>query len=867
MTGGKTTTFTKDNDAESNNQGKTMEVAGKEDALGALMKGPKTNCKFFKEIGKIRGGPEDVTPMISAIGQVKTMCAAGNWCKVTKEADANYGHRCMVCGFCAHQDCDVAVGATNKRKPNKRVDRVCYGCLHVIGLENKVQKLSSGGEVISLRHAKLQAYLRDEYPRLVLLNKADVMAEDSDEDDEDDDAAKEEESKAGQEANNEVDALIKNGEHTHQVIEERIKELQLQEDETAAEWKAVKAKLKNPYKKNFEVPEASDDDGEESTKGYQEGEMLTQDMEQDGKPNAEEQNEDEAADGLYADSEDEATIHMTDDGASEATKERGSKEKSHKASTNKASKPMANVTTKKFLDLQIMGIKPTDTTPGAAVQAAIMTCKKWMEGMHSVVPSFKLHKTEEDGHQTILHDLQHFPKDMEELKSFFKGMRPSFEPQRLYLKVHAEWQGTEASLLSNTTWYHKQRNESIRVASIQAANVETVGWMLYSTRFMDANFWGDAWSKLCNRTVAARWKRINDGTKFDAKRDMSKDPRAIHIECAQQDKEKVAATFGKYYSSKATHFPYGTKMRIVPLFQRLTDSTAKRKFAKLLNRQNGWCKQVLTTTMEGIAIDIDNPKDLAFGGGKTLREILMKWKHEDGKKKITPLFNSIDLAWHKRGYVFQYHPSKENIAQAMIKGMISRLSSQYPNVTQEAMYSHFKPEAILENAQMIWDPENKIMKSKADEAICDIFGVDSDMEFEGDQEEDEQEQVKVIYQRERTQDDDSVSTFRSKQTKRKADPEGTPTKKQKVQETGTPQSDLSSLTAGTKDTFMARMKSLEEVVMNLAGRIEIASQLPTSATVTPNGERNHGSAEVSQPSRNSSRQSRPQDNLKAAPGL
>lgn len=868
MTNSQTQTSAQVYNGEVQDSGEKMTETGKGDALGVLMKGPKENNKFCHEIGKIKDGPEDKTPMAPTVGQVKTVCAAGHKCKEVKGKAVGYAQRCMVCGYCLHGMCGMKIEDSAKRTAPKKANRVCLGCIHVLKLENKVHKVANE-EVISLRHAKLHKYLRDSYPKLVLLNPLAHMDEDDDDQEPSDDDPLSHNQRSAED-------IVNQGEATNARIDEAIQEMRLDEDSAAEEWKSIQRKVRNekvnPYKKPIEVPDPSDSDDEDDEDEDDDVGPQTQDMdveeEEDRKPAAVDRNNKSdspekrqkdqepsagPSDSSDSDSEDDEDDNVeADDGASEVTAGKG-----NKAGNQTRSKPTKEIPTiRRFLDVQLNGNKPTDGSPGAAVQASILTCRTWMEGIHSVVPSFKLHKTDGESHQTILHDLQDFPKDLQELKAFFKGVRPSFDTQRLWLKVLAEWQGTEATLISNVGWYHKQKNESIRISSIQAASTTTIGWMLYSTRFNDTEFWSKTWSALCGVQVAARWKRISDGAKYDPKRDMSKDPKALHVECASDDSTTVSRIMSLHYGTESKKFPKGTKMRIVPLVQTLTgdDNKRMRKFAVLLNRQNGWTRQVLTTTTEGIAVDIDDPHSVDFRG-KSLRQVIMKWKFCDPvDKKITSLFSSIDKSWNQRGWVFQFHPRKNGVAQAMVKGLIARLAAKYPDLGKEGIQRYFTPEAILENEQMIWDPKSKTMTSLADKAVDKLMDVDPDMDVDDEEVEVLTEEPVLIYQRDRGNEDDSVSTFRSKGKRRKPEAEGTPTKKPRTSAPATPESDLSSLTAGTRDAFMARIRELESVVQNLSSRLTTqgtsASASPgvaTGTTVTPNGERNTADARASQP--------------------
>ena len=64
-------------------------------------------------------------------------------------------------------------------------------------------------------------------------------------------------------------------------------------------------------------------------------------------------------------------------------------------------------------------------TPVAISNVCINRCKEWVKEVQDLVPSFKLHTIDKDAAQEILHDLTKFPKNLGELKLFFKNLRPS----------------------------------------------------------------------------------------------------------------------------------------------------------------------------------------------------------------------------------------------------------------------------------------------------------------------------------------------------------------------------------------------------------------------------------------------------------
>jgi hypothetical protein len=258
--------------------------------------------------------------------------------------------------------------------------------------------------------------------------------------------------------------------------------------------------------------------------------------------------------------------------------------------------------------------------------------------IQEIEPSFKLHPVDPaERNQTILHAVSDFPKNLTDLKVFFKNARPIMKGGQLYMKVLASFDGEADQMIPKVSWYHRDRKERIAICAIQAFEVALSGWLLYSLRAMDTTLSTDTLTKMVGRPVSLQWMRILDGSRWDPDRDTSKDPQALHVESALDDKEEVRRCLHFLYGSKAKKFPLRIRMRIIPVIQSFVDLNTLAKCTNLRNRQQGWITQhVAKTTYDIINLD---KKDTEIG--KSLQNLLMDIPSSTGNKFSRYSFQSI----------------------------------------------------------------------------------------------------------------------------------------------------------------------------------------------------------------------------------
>ena len=487
-------------------------------------------------------------------------------------------------------------------------------------------------------------------------------------------------------------------------------------------------------------------------------------------------------------------------------KDTKNKNKTKKGQTSTKQKTLAPTT--KYFDVQLM-LQATDAKKQDNAQEILNTCsdklKTWLKSIQSVKPSFKL-LTINPSAETItkLHDTSNFPTTHGGMKDFFQGVRPNKAGGRLYMKVLAEFEGTARNLLNETEWYHQQNKEIFRLSAIQAASVEIVGWLLYSLRAFDVKSWSEKFTKLCERPVSVRWMRISDGNK-PVSANYNDEPKALHIECATEDYDTIKSCFQSWYSSSATKFPRDVRMRFIAPFKDLVDIDSIKKFHILRERQKGWNDQVqakIVTSIIPMAIDTPIPDHTI-----TLRQWIMNI-HATAEGTKGQLFQSIEPAYRQPGYNVSYHPAKTAEASTTLKGLYARAKAKFGT----KVTSLFTTKAQALGERMTWDEKTGKLTSDDDVGLAAAVEADDDMTIFQVPTAHNPSTPAFIFQRERDQDDDSVSTMNPKK-KQKTSPATVTPEKQTKRDDASTSTGCSSLTQGTVGT---RLTTVEEQLSNIS---------------------------------------------------
>jgi hypothetical protein len=147
------------------------------------------------------------------------------------------------------------------------------------------------------------------------------------------------------------------------------------------------------------------------------------------------------------------------------------------------------------------------------------------------------------------------------------------------------------------------------VSPIQWHSTKFSNWLLYLTPQTDCKNHGEELTRQIGIKVSCRFIQINDRSPYDRE-----DPQGVHVQTAEKDVEDVQDILSKLYSSRATEFPLGMRMRYVSIIHDISSMKALEKYHLLRNHQDGWYQQHQAKTVDTIA-----PVDTIAGTtGKTL---------------------------------------------------------------------------------------------------------------------------------------------------------------------------------------------------------------------------------------------------------
>jgi DNA-binding transcriptional regulator GbsR (MarR family) len=302
-----------------------------------------------------------------------------------------------------------------------------------------------------------------------------------------------------------------------------------------------------------------------------------------------------------------------------------------------------------------------------------------------------------------------------------------------------------------------------------------IGWLLYSTRLQDEERIASMISYLTGELIGAKWKPIRTTDGYNRKKDPV-DPtelvRAIHLESAVDKVHDLRNQLSTWYGSSAKTFPDGTKMRLVPPFSSILSSANKIKYGSLVARQAALSARLGTSNSwemsTNLLLDCPEPKS-----GITLRQQLMAIPSLEFPG--TPLFHTIDKQWRSDNVItFGFLPENESDARTLVAGLIPFLRD-----TVDKWYlSAFTEHAKLRHQSSKWDPNTRQVYSVEEGVVDDYLAEDDELNKSDEptvvrqasrvvlDESEIQVNVPVILDPEdfpkMYQDEDSVSTFRSK---------------------------------------------------------------------------------------------------------
>ena len=217
---------------------------------------------------------------------------------------------------------------------------------------------------------------------------------------------------------------------------------------------------------------------------------------------------------------------------------------------------------------------------------------------------------------------------------------------------------------------------------LQAEDSSEIGWLLYTTREMDAGAMADEIADLVGVQVGLRWKVIDIGVK--GKIPDAQKVNALTVEVETKYKWEAQQKLIKYFGRDRkdnSEYPNGVRVRFVKQRKDALGLAEKGKLDRLRSRQQLFLKSIQTTeTWDIVQLDYN----CGNSGAPTLRQMIMGLT--TGQKK-TPLFHSVDLDWKGVGYVFQYSPTLKAEAECTIHTLLPLLQYHYPECALEGNFT------------------------------------------------------------------------------------------------------------------------------------------------------------------------------------
>ena len=272
---------------------------------------------------------------------------------------------------------------------------------------------------------------------------------------------------------------------------------------------------------------------------------------------------------------------------------------------------------------------------------------------------------------------------------------------------------------------------------LQAEATETIGWLLYSTKSIDAGALAEDLYDKFEVQVGLRWMTIDTGTK--GKIPFEKKVFALHVEAIKKEKNTVKKALLQLYGRSSwitsQDLPNGIRLRFVTPRKEATSTHAITKLDRLRQRQKGFLNTVERSETNWDIIHLDwRLRDET----PTLREMIMNLK---SSTHDTKLFLSVDLDQQKSGFIFQYLPEVKEEARSMTRTLYTFLlwelnvkreedydsddADDIEPLKEEELQKFFDADALLRMEDLHYDPIKKV--------VVDKF-VDTYLEFIDDEE-------------------------------------------------------------------------------------------------------------------------------------
>ena len=364
-----------------------------------------------------------------------------------------------------------------------------------------------------------------------------------------------------------------------------------------------------------------------------------------------------------------------------------------------------------------------------------------------------------------IRNINDLPTNMFKLKTYFGNFyTPKKDTKKtVYANVYIGFFIPIEDLRGEIMDWTKECGHGLYKKMLQVDSSTEIGWLLYTTKAMDAGALADEISDLTGVAVGLRWKIIDMAIKGNIPE--NKKVFALALEVKTEDRWMAERKLLKYFGKKfrtVQELPNGIRVRFIKSMRNALNTREKGKLEVLIARQ----KAFLTTISQSANWDILTLDYSADEGVEpTLRQMIMSLKTKEDES--IPLFHNVDLDWQGRGYIFEFSPKLKREAECTIHTLLPTLKYLFPNVDVE---DNFTPECSERCDNMVYDITKKqVIDPDTDQLIDetddnDLIGFTLDLQTNNSKPNDDESrptyQKKDKVDKAMPRDSDSISTLR-----------------------------------------------------------------------------------------------------------
>ena len=267
----------------------------------------------------------------------------------------------------------------------------------------------------------------------------------------------------------------------------------------------------------------------------------------------------------------------------------------------------------------------------------------------------------------------------------------------IYTNIHLGHNHNFNDLRESRQDWLTSANHGLYYKMLQVEDSSEVGWLLYSTREMDAGALADEIADMIGIKVGLRWKIISNGTRNNS--DKTK-VQALCIEVPAKEKWQCQKLLLRLYSrtiKAVNEYPNGIRMRFVKLKKDAINMKEKSKLDKLRERQRRFLAGICSLVNYDVC-QLDYSSD--EGVIPTLRQMIMSITSRNNG--ITPLFHCVDMDWLQEGFTFQFSPDVKEEAETVVNTLLPHLLHFFPGSKVE---DSFTEETYARCEHMEWSEE------------------------------------------------------------------------------------------------------------------------------------------------------------------